>query len=186
MASRKPKSTRRGKAVVTATGKKVNPANLAEAEHEAREALRERTEAGHLKAGRTPPSQETLARQSGAVKLIDRPPVDQSLRDYQPPPITEDEKLLQTPTPKQDFTRTDPWRVLRIMSELIEGFDTLASVDKGVTIFGSARIGPDDPQYEAAQETARLLAQAGFAVITGAGPGIMEAANRGARLGGSQ
>jgi uncharacterized protein (TIGR00730 family) len=73
--------------------------------------------------------------------------------------------------------------VLRIMAEFIEGFDTLASVDKGVTIFGSARVGPDDPHYEAAQETARLLAEAGFAIITGAGPGIMEAANKGARLG---
>src|SRR5919199_3549137 len=183
MASRKPKATGRAKSVVTATGKKVNPANLAEAEQEARDALRERTEEGHMKAGRTPPSKVTTARHSGAVKLIDRPPVDQSIRDYQPAAVTEDEKLLQAPTVKQDFTRTDPWRVLRIMSEFIEGFDTLASVDKGVTIFGSARVGPDDPQYEAAQETARLLAEAGFAIITGAGPGIIEAANKGARLG---
>jgi uncharacterized protein (TIGR00730 family) len=183
MASRKSKPTGRARAVVTATGKKVDPANLAEAEQEARDALRERTEEGHLKAGRTPPSQEMPARQSGPVKLVGQPPVDQSIRDYLPPPVTEDEKLLQTPTLKQDFTRTDPWRVMRIMSEFVEGFDTLASVDKGVTIFGSARIGPDDPQYEAAQETARLLAEAGFAIITGAGPGIMEAANKGARLG---
>src|SRR6185312_7296684 len=85
--------------------------------------------------------------------------------------------------PPSDFTRTDPWRVLRIMSEFIEGFDTLASIRRGVSIFGSARTGPDDPQYAAARETARLLAEAGYAIITGAGPGIMEAANRGARDG---
>ncbi|MGQ0766409.1 MAG: TIGR00730 family Rossman fold protein [Gemmatimonadota bacterium] len=103
-------------------------------------------------------------------------------------PITEDAKLLQSRAgvPRHDFTSTDPWRVLRIVSELIEGFDILAPVTKGVTIFGSARTGPDDPQYEAAQETARLLAEAGFAIITGAGPGIMEAANKGARLGGGR
>ncbi len=97
--------------------------------------------------------------------------------------MTEDEKLLQQPGRFDDFTRTDPWRVLRITSEFIEGFDTLASVQKGVTVFGSARTGPDDPQYHNATEVARLLAEAGFAIITGAGPGIMEAANKGARLG---
>jgi uncharacterized protein (TIGR00730 family) len=75
---------------------------------------------------------------------------------------------------------------MRIMSEFIEGFDTLAGIDVGVSIFGSARIGPDDPAYAAAQETARLLAVAGFSIITGAGPGIMEAANKGARLGGGR
>ncbi|MEO6447271.1 MAG: TIGR00730 family Rossman fold protein [Gemmatimonadaceae bacterium] len=100
--------------------------------------------------------------------------------------MTEDSKLLQQPGPRVDFTQTDPWRVLRIQSEFIEGFDTLASVRKGVTIFGSARTGPDDPQYAAAQETARLLANAGFAVLTGAGPGIMEAANKGAKLAGGR
>jgi uncharacterized protein (TIGR00730 family) len=75
---------------------------------------------------------------------------------------------------------------MRIMSEFIEGFDTLASVTKGVTIFGSARTSPEDPQYAAAQEVARLLALEGFAIITGAGPGIMEAANRGAKLAGGR
>jgi uncharacterized protein (TIGR00730 family) len=110
--------------------------------------------------------------------------VDDSIRDVSI--VTEDEKLLQQPGPRIDFTRTDPWRVMRIMGEFIEGFDTLASVDKAVTIFGSARIGPDDARYEAATETARLLAEAGFAIITGAGPGIMEAANKGARLGGGR
>ncbi|MCA0374723.1 MAG: TIGR00730 family Rossman fold protein [Gemmatimonadetes bacterium] len=109
--------------------------------------------------------------------------VDQAIRDR--PTLTEDEKLLQAPSDTAAaFTTSDPWRVMRIMSEFVEGFDALAEVQKGVTIFGSARTGPDDPQYEAARETARLLAAQGFSIITGAGPGIMEAANRGAKDGG--
>jgi uncharacterized protein (TIGR00730 family) len=93
--------------------------------------------------------------------------------------VTQDEQLLESP--KQDeFTHTDTWRVFRIMGEFVEGFDELASVTRGVAIFGSARTSPEDAQYRAAQETAALLARAGFAVITGGGPGIMEAANRGA------
>ncbi|HKQ99506.1 MAG TPA: TIGR00730 family Rossman fold protein [Pyrinomonadaceae bacterium] len=93
--------------------------------------------------------------------------------------LTQDEQLLETP--KQDeFTHTDTWRVFRIMGEFVEGFDNLATVTRGVSIFGSARTNPDTEQYRAAQETAALLAHAGFAVITGGGPGIMEAANRGA------
>jgi hypothetical protein len=149
---------------------------LETAERASRAGYRERTEAGHLLAGRTPPSRDgTESRRSGAVRLI-----DEGIRDL---PVTEDEKLLQERGPSVDFTRTDPWRVLKIMSELIEGFDTLAGVPKGVSIFGSARTGPDDPQYAAARETARLLAAAGYSIITGAGPGIMEAANRGARDG---
>jgi uncharacterized protein (TIGR00730 family) len=166
----------------TATGKKADPRVLAQAEESAREYLRERTEFGHLAAGRTPPSQAEDTRRSGATKVH----VDESIRSYIGPLITEDEKLLQTPSLKLDFTRTDPWRVMRIMSEFIEGFDTLASVTKGVTIFGSARTHPDDPQYDKAVEVGRLLAEAGFAVITGAGPGIMEAANRGAKLAGGR
>ena len=189
MASRKAKPRKR--AVVTATGKTADPAtvasDLAVAEQESRAGHRERTEEGHRKAGRTPPSQQTPARRAGAVKRIDGlRAVDQSIRDLQPPQITEDEKLLRTDYKPADFTRTDPWRVMRITSEFVEGFDTLASVERGVTIFGSARIGPDDPHYRNAQETARLLAEAGFAIITGAGPGIMEAANKGARLGGGR
>jgi uncharacterized protein (TIGR00730 family) len=92
---------------------------------------------------------------------------------------TQDEQLLQTPR-AEDFTNTDTWRVFRIMGEFVEGFDELASVTRGVSIFGSARTPPDHPAYAAAQETAALLAEAGFTVITGGGPGIMEAANRGA------
>ena len=97
---------------------------------------------------------------------------------------TEDERLLESPRTAIDFTRTDPWRVFRIMGEFVEGFDTLAKTGRAVAIFGSARVPPDHPQYEAARETARLVAEAGFAVVTGGGPGIMEAANHGAVDGG--
>jgi uncharacterized protein (TIGR00730 family) len=78
------------------------------------------------------------------------------------------------------FTHSDPWRVLRIMSEFVAGFDAMATIGPAVTIFGSARIGEDDPMYAAARELGKKLAQAGFATITGGGPGVMEAANRGA------
>src|SRR3954470_3569014 len=155
----------------TATGKRGNPEQLAAAQAEATGWLRERTEEGHRAAGRTPPSR----RDAGSPRPARR--IDDDLRDFVGP-ITEDEKLLNLPGQRGDFTRTDPWRVMRIMGEFIEGFDDLASVDRGVSIFGSARTHPDDPQYQAAEETARLLAEAGFAIITGAGPGIMEAANR--------
>ena len=74
----------------------------------------------------------------------------------------------------------DGWRIFRIMSEFVEGFEVMARVGKAVSIFGSARTKPTDPHYLAAEETARLLAKAGFGIITGGGPGIMEAANKGA------
>src|SRR5919199_801526 len=93
--------------------------------------------------------------------------------------VTQDEQLLKTPR-ADEFTHTDTWRVFRIMGEFVEGFDDLATVTRGVAIFGSARTPPEDPFYVAAQETAALLVKAGFAVITGGGPEIMEAANRGA------
>jgi hypothetical protein len=93
--------------------------------------------------------------------------------------VTQDEQLLETPK-LDEFKHTDTWRVFRIMGEFVEGFDELATVTRGVSIFGSARTSPDNPYYAAAQETAALLVGAGYAVITGGGPGIMEAANRGA------
>lgn len=97
-----------------------------------------------------------------------------------PPGGTQDERLLETPGRADEFLHTDTWRVFRIMGEFIQGFEDLAHITNGVAIFGSARTPPADPVYKAAQETAALLAHAGFAVITGGGPGIMEAANRGA------
>src|ERR1044071_6243865 len=98
------------------------------------------------------------------------------------PGSTQDEQLLESPRP-DEFTHTDPWRVFRIMGEFVEGFDELATLSRGIAIFGSARTTtdePDDPDYHAGQETGAFLAAQGFAVITGGGPGIMEAANRGA------
>ncbi|MGH9660554.1 MAG: TIGR00730 family Rossman fold protein, partial [Bryobacteraceae bacterium] len=159
---------------------RIDPGRRAEAEKRALEGVRERTEEGHLLAGRTPPSQGTSPRTSGAHRSVDT-----SIRNAVA--LTEDAKLLQQPDRRlEDFTQTDPWRVLRIMGEFIEGFDVLAPIDKGVAFFGSARTGPDDPMYQLAQETARLLASAGYDIITGAGPGVMEAANKGAKLGGGR
>jgi uncharacterized protein (TIGR00730 family) len=94
---------------------------------------------------------------------------------------TEDERLLESAPKTEDFTRSDTWRVLRIMGEFVSGFDTLATLGAAVTIFGSARVTEDDPLYWSAVDLARSLAEEGFAVITGGGPGIMEAANRGAK-----
>ena len=94
--------------------------------------------------------------------------------------VTDDEVLLRSPDPQDEFKSSDSWRVFRILGEFVGGFDSLATVTHGVTIFGSARTKEDDPNYQAAHETGKLLAEAGFEVITGGGPGIMEAANRGA------
>ncbi|MCA1663107.1 MAG: TIGR00730 family Rossman fold protein [Myxococcales bacterium] len=102
-----------------------------------------------------------------------------------PPSATADAHLLTSPVDAPAFTTTDPWRVLRIQGEFVRGFDALADVGPAVTVFGSARTPPGSDEYEAARETARLLGEAGFAVITGGGPGIMEAANRGAREAGA-
>jgi len=113
--------------------------------------------------------------------------LDDAIRDVAVSRTTEDEQLLNFPSPSQaEFTHTDTWRVMRILGEFIEGFDRLASLDKAVAVFGSARVSPEDPHYALAEETARRLAQAGFAIITGAGPGIMEAANKGAREAGGR
>jgi uncharacterized protein (TIGR00730 family) len=96
---------------------------------------------------------------------------------------TEDERLLESrPTPA--FLDTDPWRALRILSEFVEGFDAMAAVGPAVTVFGSARVKAADPLYELARTIGRKLAEAGYAVITGGGPGTMEAANRGCQEGG--
>ena len=96
---------------------------------------------------------------------------------------TADEKLLESPplVERRLFTHTDPWRVLRIMGEFVEGFEELADVGAAVSIFGSARAKPDDDTFLLARLTAEAIGKAGFAIITGAGPGIMAAANQGAR-----
>jgi len=99
--------------------------------------------------------------------------------EIRPAGATQDERLLETPQ-ADEFLHTDTWRVFRIMGEFVQGFEDLAHITNGVAVFGSARARSDDPVYQAARETAAQLAQAGFAVITGGGPGIMEAANRGA------
>lgn len=83
-----------------------------------------------------------------------------------------------------DFTTGDTWRVFRIMAEFVDGFEELSHIPPCVTFFGSARTGEKDPDYQAARELASRLAGEGFAVMTGGGPGIMEAANRGAQEGG--
>jgi len=85
---------------------------------------------------------------------------------------------------KDDFTREDTWRMFRIMSEFVEGFEVLSNVGKAVSIFGGSRVLSDNKYYKLAEETAYLLAKAGFAIITGSGPGIMEAGNKGARRAG--
>src|SRR5438105_3661274 len=93
----------------------------------------------------------------------------------------EDSLLLQRPVPREpralapeaaEFTQGDPWRVLRITSEFVHGFGSLAAVGAAITIFGSARVREDHPMYAAAREVGERLARAGFAVITGGGPGI--------------
>ena len=98
---------------------------------------------------------------------------------------TQDERLLSGPVERAAFRETDTWRVLRIMGEFVEGFEELAGLGPAVTIFGSARVDRKDPAYATAVEMGRLLGEAGFTIITGGGPGIMEAGNRGAREAGA-
>ncbi len=102
---------------------------------------------------------------------------------------TEDEQLLNRSLPAEPvpqaaelgaFTHSDPWRVLRIQGEFVHGINALAGVGAAVAVFGSARFREPHPLYKSAQRLGKLLAEAGFAVITGGGPGLMEAANRGA------
>ena len=97
----------------------------------------------------------------------------------QVPDTTTDQRLLDSRGPV-NWLHTDPWRVLRIQSEFVEGFGTLAELGPAVAVFGSARTAADDPSYAAAEQLGRRLAEAGLAVITGGGPGVMEAANKGA------
>ncbi|NOX96777.1 MAG: TIGR00730 family Rossman fold protein [Nitrospirae bacterium] len=96
-----------------------------------------------------------------------------------------DRELLKTTVEgKEDFTNTDPWRTLRIQGEFVEGFDALSKIRPAAAIFGSARCKKENPYYQAAVKTAEALSRAGLSVITGGGPGIMEAANLGAHRAG--
>jgi uncharacterized protein (TIGR00730 family) len=102
-----------------------------------------------------------------------------TLRDKQIPATTTDQRLLDRRGPS-DWVHTDPWRVMRIQAEFVEGFGLLAELGIAVSVFGSARSQRETPEYKLAEEIAGGLVRAGYAVITGGGPGIMEAANKGA------
>ena len=93
--------------------------------------------------------------------------------------VTTDQRLLDG-RGSADWVHTDPWRVLRIQAEFIEGFGALAELGPAISVFGSARTPADHPSYAVGEEVGRKLVEAGFAVITGGGPGVMEAANKGA------
>ncbi|HET7727209.1 MAG TPA: TIGR00730 family Rossman fold protein [Candidatus Limnocylindrales bacterium] len=117
-------------------------------------------------------------RRSGRVTLGPR------ARDLRPGRArTEDEALLQRKE-RPAFLDSDTWRTLRILSEFVEGFEALAGLGPAVAVFGSARTKPDDPMYALAREIGRTLGSRGLTVITGGGPGVMEAANRGCQEGG--
>jgi uncharacterized protein (TIGR00730 family) len=154
----------------TATGKRLDSALMQQTERFAVAGTFERVREGVEHAGRT---------------IHAAPVVDDAIRDRLPS-ATADAQLLQIGPAPAAFTHTDPWRVLRITAEFIDGFDRLAGITRGVSVFGSARTSPDDPLYQKAVETGRLLVAAGFQVLTGGGPGIMEAANKGAKLGGGR
>ncbi|RYJ06117.1 MAG: LOG family protein, partial [Actinomycetales bacterium] len=112
-----------------------------------------------------------------------RPPLKHKgptvLRGGQVDLSTTDQRLLDSRGPS-DWVHTDPWRVLRIQSEFVEGFGALAELGPAIGVFGSARTPTDDPYYAKGIELGRTLAEAGYAIITGGGPGAMEAANKGA------
>lgn len=100
-------------------------------------------------------------------------------KSEQMPAQTTDQKLLEGDA-TSDWLRDDPWRVMRIQSEFVEGFDTLAELGPAISVFGSARTKPDSEHWQAAEQIGRMLAEQGWTVITGGGPGIMAAANKGA------
>jgi len=102
-----------------------------------------------------------------------------TLRGKHIPKTTTDQRLLDWRGPS-DWVHTDPWRVLRIQAEFVEGFGLLAELGQAVSVFGSARAPAGSPEYERAEAIGTGLAKAGYAVLTGGGPGVMEAANKGA------
>jgi uncharacterized protein (TIGR00730 family) len=120
-------------------------------------------------APENPPADSPPEKQRGPVVL----------RRGQVQSTTTDQRLLDTRGPS-DWVHTDPWRVLRIQSEFVEGFGLLAEVPRAVSVFGSARTKPDSAEYAVGEQLGAALARAGWAVITGGGPGVMEAVNKGA------
>jgi len=102
-----------------------------------------------------------------------------TLRGDAIPPSTADERLLDSRT-RDEWKTKDAWRALRILSEFVEGFEELSDLPPAVSVFGSARSKPDSPEWELAERVGAALARAGYGVITGGGPGVMEAANKGA------
>ncbi|MDO5628377.1 MAG: TIGR00730 family Rossman fold protein [Mobilicoccus sp.] len=108
-----------------------------------------------------------------------------TLRGHKVPSTTTDQRLLDT-RGAADWLHTDPWRVLRIQAEFVEGFGTMAEIGPAVSVFGSARTPPEHPTYELGVRVGEELVKAGYTVLTGGGPGAMEAANKGAdRAGGT-
>jgi uncharacterized protein (TIGR00730 family) len=146
-------------------------------ESEAREATEATPEAD---AGQGAGSSSHGERRSGRIVMRH----DAAERIGKPSATADEQFLERKPVGRPAFVDSDPWRALRILSEFVEGFDALAAVGPAVTIFGSARVTEADPIYELARTIARKLAETGFAIITGGGPGVMEAANRGCREGG--
>jgi uncharacterized protein (TIGR00730 family) len=118
---------------------------------------------------RRPDERQPREKQKGPVVLR---------RERRNEPTTTDQRLLDSRGPS-DWVHTDPWRVLRIQAEFVEGFGALAELPRAVTVFGSARTPRDHPEYTQGRALGTALAEAGFAVITGGGPGAMEAANKG-------
>ena len=111
--------------------------------------------------------------------MSEHPGKSDRVQPYPHDRLTEDERLLERVEDLQTIGK-DAWRVFRIMGEFVEGFEEMSEIGPAVSIFGSARTTPDDEMYQKCVETARLLGEAGFAIITGGGPGMMDAANRGA------
>ncbi|QQM67884.1 LOG family protein [Actinomyces weissii] len=105
------------------------------------------------------------------------------LRGAQIPSSTTDARLLARPG-QTEWLHADPWRVLRIQAEFVEGFGALAEIGSAISVFGSARTRPEDPMYQMAEQVGAGLVRAGYGVITGGGPGMMEAANKGAHQAG--
>jgi uncharacterized protein (TIGR00730 family) len=158
-----------------------------------RDGERARKNGSHLESkteaksgGASEPKKKNLANRAVSPEPLEAKP--RSSRLF--PRRTEDERLLDRQLPVEPvaratelagFTHTDSWRVLRIQGEFVEGIDALAEIGAAVSVFGSARFAESHPMYAESRRLGRLLAEAGFAVITGGGPGLMEAANRGAQ-----